>query len=230
MDDLLKPEQQENIFQKLHPLHRILIGFIFASLGYIILKGEHLHPLLLMLYVWDIFAFVVLSISWIVFYTRTTGQIRQFARREDGSLAYVFLLIILASFTCIFALILLFVSKEKLNVSEFLFLLAVLPAMAFSWLMIHTTFTFHYAHMYYDDLMGDNTRHAEGLIFPNEKKPDYLDFAYFSFVIGMTFQVSDTAISSRMIRRQALFHGMISFIINTFIVALTINLLAALKK
>ncbi|MFI5157192.1 MAG: DUF1345 domain-containing protein [Chitinophagales bacterium] len=230
MDDLLKPEQQKNVFQKLHPIHRILIGFIFASLGYIFLKAEHLHPLLLMLYVWDIFAFVVLSISWIVFYTRTTAQIRQFARKEDGSLAYVFLLIILASFTCIFALVLLFVSKDKLNVSVFLFLLAVLPAMAFSWLMIHTTFTFHYAHMYYDDLKGDNSRHAEGLIFPNEKKPDYLDFAYFSFVIGMTFQVSDTAISSRMIRRQALFHGMISFILNTFIVALTINLLAALKK
>lgn len=230
MDELIKPERQDSIFQKLHPVHRILIGFFFAMLGYLWIKGEHLHPLLLLLYVWDIFSFVVLTISWIVFYTRSTAQIRQFARREDGSLAYVFLLILLASFTCLFALVLLFVSKEKLNVSESLFLLAVLPAMAFSWLMIHTTFTFHYAHMFYDDLKGDNTRHAEGLNFPKEQKPDYLDFAYFSFVIGMTFQVSDVAISSRKIRRQVLFQAMISFILNTFIVALTINLLAALKK
>jgi uncharacterized membrane protein len=181
------------------------------------------------LYVWDAFALVVLSISWMVFWKRSVGQIRQFARRDDGSLIYIFSLIILASFTCLFSLVLLFISREKITNSELHFLLAVVPAMVFSWLMIHTTFAFDYAHIYYDDLQGDTAHHAAGLNFPNEKKPDYLDFAYFSFVIGMTFQVSDVVISSKRIRHLVLMHALISFVFNTFIVALTINLIAALK-
>ena len=95
---------------------------------------------------------------------------------------------------------------------------------------MHTIFGFHYAHLYYGDDTNDSTRHAEGLEFPGEKKPDYLDFAYFSFVIGMTFQVSDTAVHSRSIRRLVLLHGLISFGLNTFVVALTINLIAGLLK
>ena len=70
----------------------------------------------------------------------------------------------------------------------------------------------------------------QGLDFPDEKKPDYIDFAYFSFIIGMTFQVSDVSISARGIRRTALAHALLAFALNTFVVALTINLVAGLKK
>lgn len=66
--------------------------------------------------------------------------------------------------------------------------------------------------------------------FPGEKKAEYLDFAYFSFVIGMTFQVSDVGISSRSVRRTALANGLLAFALNTFVVALTINLVAGLNK
>ena len=88
----------------------------------------------------------------------------------------------------------------------------------------------HYAHLYYSDDTDDPTKHAEGLGFPREKKPDYIDFVYFSFVIGMTFQVSDTAVTSRSIRRLVLLHGLLSFGLNAFVVALTINLIAGLMK
>ncbi len=94
--------------------------------------------------------------------------------------------------------------------------------------MVHTMFTFHYAHIYYDDDENNAAHHAGGLEFPKEK-PDYLDFAYFSFVIGMTFQVSDVEISARLIRRVALLHGLLAFLLNTFVVALTINLIAGLR-
>ena len=230
MDDLIvKPELPDNFFIRLHPAQRLLIGIIVALLFFLFLRSAHLHPLMQVLYVWDVFAIVVLCISWFVFWRRSVGQIRQFARKDDGSLVYIFSLIILASFSCLFSLVVLFISREKITASEFLFLLAVLPAMVFSWIMIHTTFAFDYAHIYYDDLQGDTSRHAAGLIFPNEKMPDYLDFAYFSFVIGMTFQVSDVVISSRRFRRLVLMHALISFVFNTFIVALTINLIAGLK-
>ncbi len=62
--------------------------------------------------------------------------------------------------------------------------------------------------------------------FRMKKKPDFLDFAYFSFVLGMTFQVSDVAVTSKRIRRLAMFHGLISFGFNTIMIALTINLIA----
>lgn len=76
----------------------------------------------------------------------------------------------------------------------------------------------------------DDTPAGTPMKFPGEKKADYLDFAYFSFVIGMTFQVSDVEIASRSVRRTALAHGLLAFALNTFVVALTINLVAGLSK
>ncbi|MBV8900598.1 MAG: DUF1345 domain-containing protein, partial [Verrucomicrobia bacterium] len=69
---------------------------------------------------------------------------------------------------------------------------------------------------------------GDGLEFPNTKRPDFLDFTYFSFVIGMTFQVSDVQITSPAIRRLALVHGLLSFMFNTVILALAINLASGL--
>ena len=91
-------------------------------------------------------------------------------------------------------------------------------------------FAYRYALLYYGDHPLDPDVHTVGLQIPNELWPDYLDFAYFSFVIGMTFQVSDIEISSRQIRRVALVHGILSFLFNTVIVALTINVIVDLRN
>ena len=69
---------------------------------------------------------------------------------------------------------------------------------------------------------------AGGLEFPSEKRPDYLDFMYFSLVLGMTFQVSDVQITARKFRRLAAAHGLLSFLFNTIILALTVNIAAGL--
>jgi uncharacterized membrane protein len=96
-----------------------------------------------------------------------------------------------------------------------------------SWLVTHVTFAFRYAHEFYArDLGGPDV--DRGLDFPGETEPDYLDFMYFSLVLGMTFQVSDVQITSRTLRRVAALHGLISFLFNTVIVALTVNLAAGL--
>jgi uncharacterized membrane protein len=96
-----------------------------------------------------------------------------------------------------------------------------------SWLVTHVTFGFRYAHEFYArDLGGPDV--DRGLEFPGEREPDYLDFLYFSLVLGMTFQVSDVQITSRTLRRVATLHGLISFLFNTVIVALTVNLAAGL--
>lgn len=96
-----------------------------------------------------------------------------------------------------------------------------------SWLMTHTTFSLRYAHEYYSKSGG--ARDVDGgLDFPGDKKPDYLDFFYFALVLGMTFQVSDVQITSRKFRRLATVHGMMGFLYNTVILALTVNIAASL--
>jgi uncharacterized membrane protein len=94
-----------------------------------------------------------------------------------------------------------------------------------SWLMTHTTFALRYAHEYYSRSPGapDFDR---GLQFPGEDAPDYLDFMYFALVLGMTFQVSDVAITARKFRRLAALHGLIGFLFNATILALAVNLAA----
>ena len=96
-----------------------------------------------------------------------------------------------------------------------------------SWLMTHTTFAFRYAHEYYQIDPGGAGIYG-GLEFPDEKRPDYLDFMYFSLVLGMTFQVSDVQITARKLRRLATVHGLLSFLFNTIILALTVNFAAGL--
>jgi uncharacterized membrane protein len=93
--------------------------------------------------------------------------------------------------------------------------------------MTHASFAFRYAHEYYQT-DSDSPGINGGLEFPGETRPDYLDFLYFALVIGMTFQVSDVEISSRPLRRLAMVHGLLSFLFNTIIVALTVNLAAGM--
>ena len=91
-----------------------------------------------------------------------------------------------------------------------------------SWLFLNVMFAVHYAHGYYGDF---GEKHA-GLEFPDTPEPDYWDFAYFSIVIGMTFQVSDVQITSKYLRRVVLLHSVIAFFFNVFIIAITVNIVA----
>ena len=93
-----------------------------------------------------------------------------------------------------------------------------------SWAFIHAMFALHYAHEYYGS--GRDQR-VGGLTFPDDTEPDYWDFAYFSFTIGMCAQVSDVTISSKSIRRTALVHSILSFIFNAALLALTVNIAAS---
>ncbi|MGH7068119.1 MAG: DUF1345 domain-containing protein [Acetobacteraceae bacterium] len=106
-------------------------------------------------------------------------------------------------------------------------LILVITTLLASWLMTHVTFAWRYAHEYYAMPPGHRSVDA-GLEFPSEPRPDYWDFLYFSLVLGMTFQVSDVQITSRKMRRLAMIHGFLSFLFNTVILALSVNLAAGL--
>ena len=104
--------------------------------------------------------------------------------------------------------------------------LAALTILA-SWTLTHTVFALHYAHHFYGDEETKTGRQDRGgLQFPGKELPDYWDFLYFSYVIGMTCQVSDVQITSRSVRRMALAHGVLAFFFNTFILALAVNFVA----
>ena len=107
-----------------------------------------------------------------------------------------------------------------------------------AWLFVHTSFAIHYAHEFYRDAKsnrpeksgGEETQGSQtpgGLIFPEEDCPDYWDFLYFSFVLGATCQVSDVQVTSRVLRRLVLAHGVLAFVFNTLILALAINIAAS---
>jgi len=219
-----------NIFLKFHPLHRILISAGVAAGAFLLTEIFSLTPLIRLVLTWDVFALVFNITCWIVIFTRSVDEIRKFARTEDGSRAFVFIVILLACFASMLMVSLLMLSEEAKETDKLLYIPVAIAGILFSWAMVHTMFTFHYAHIYYDDDEEGVEQQAGGLEFPEEDNPDYLDFAYFSFVIGMTFQVSDVEISARKLRRIGLGHGIIAFLLNTFVVALTINLVAGLRN
>jgi uncharacterized membrane protein len=100
-----------------------------------------------------------------------------------------------------------------------LFVVLCVLAVASAWTLTQTAYAMRYAHLYYRDHAGS----VGGLEFPGGTHPSYLEFAYFSFTVGMCFQVSDVAVSSRLIRRAVLGHSLLSFLYNTVILASAIN-------
>lgn len=220
----------KNIFLRMLPVQRFVISVLLAIITYLLLLMTDFEVVLKIMIAWSAFALSYIITSCIVFFTQNSMDIRKHAKQEDGSRIYVFLLIVITSFASLFTVLLLMLSQNSKDTPQMIFIPVAICGMLFSWLMVHTIFAFHYAHLYYGDDSSDSSKHAEGLEFPGEKKPDYVDFVYFSFVIGTTFQVSDTNITSRSIRRLVLLHGLLSFGLNTFVVALTINLIAGLMK
>jgi len=219
-----------NIFLKFHPLHRILVSAGAAGLVFLLTQFFSVTPLIRLVLLWDVFALVYNISCWIVIFTRTVDEIRKYARKEDGSRVFVSIAILVACFASMLMVLLLVLSEEAKQADKLLYIPVALAGILFSWAMVHTVFAFHYAHLFYDDDEDGVEKQAGGLEFPGEDDPDYLDFAYFSFVIGMTFQVSDVEISARKMRRIGLLHGIIAFLLNTFVVALTINLIAGLRN
>jgi uncharacterized membrane protein len=214
-----------NIFLRMHPLQRVLLSFALTVAAFFIMRSCQVNIVVLAAVLWNVFSVSYITTSWIIFYTRPVADIERLANKEDGSRTFVLISILVSSFASMFTVLLLMLSAGKHDTANII--LSITGIMT-SWVLLHTIFTLHYAHLYYSKVKGSPT--VSGLDFPSEKKPDYLDFAYFSFVIGMTFQVSDVQINNRIIRRTALAHGLLAFALNTFVVALTINLIAGLSK
>ncbi|MES2921407.1 MAG: DUF1345 domain-containing protein [Verrucomicrobiota bacterium] len=179
---------------------------------------------------WDAFALCSLALAWAgILFSDAKKRVEE-ARLQDSSRTVILCCLVLAAVAGLFgAGMLLSTAKGmKGNGAAWHAVLAVLTVI-FSWLLVHTVMTLHYAHVCYQ-IAGSSQEKLPGvgLDFPDEPQPDFLDFAYFSFIIGMTCQTSDVEITSRRVRRIALFHGLIAFGFNAVIVALSLNLASSL--
>jgi uncharacterized membrane protein len=156
--------------------------------------------------------------------TSHVGHIRLRARKEDEGRIAMLVLTAAAALASLGAIIAELGSSSTADSGRLpAHLLLATMTIVMSWAFVHTIFALHYAHDFYNEGGG----RGGGLSFPGEEQPDYWDFVYFSFVIGMTSQVSDVAITCKQIRRTATAHGVISFVFNAALLALTVNIAAS---
>jgi uncharacterized membrane protein len=178
---------------------------------------------------WDIGSLVYLALSAALFFGSEDRDISRDAMAQQEGEWSVFALTLIGagmSFIAIF----LFSGASGHKTKQAFYLAFVVGTLALSWLTTHVTFAYRYAHEYYAREPG-STKPEEverGIAFPSDDKPDYMDFVYFAFVLGMTFQVSDCNITSKKMRRLAILQGLIGFLFNTVILALSVNIAASL--
>ena len=180
---------------------------------------------------WDIGVVVYLVLSGFLFTTERLDRMAEDAEAQEEGEWTVFWLTVAAvtfSFVAIIGEVRQYLEGHAAASARGQHVVLVAVTLFVSWLMTHTTFAFRYAHEFYEVDDDSTAGISGGLEFPGEKQPDYLDFLYFSLVLGMTFQVSDVQITARKFRRMAIAHGLMSFMFNTIILALTVNIAASL--
>lgn len=213
---------------RIRAVQRLMIATLCGLAAGVVLY-DSTSRFLCVLVAWNVGAWVYLILAGLLIARADAETTHLRVRLQDQSAIIISALVLSASIACAVSIGLLINEVKHLVVAHqwLLFGLSVF-ALASSWLLIHTLFTFHYAHLYYRAHRKGRERDPGGLKFPNEPKPTYMDFAYFSFVIGMTSQVSDVAIECRSLRRLALMHGLLAFAFNVAILATSINIIATL--
>ncbi|TSD67449.1 DUF1345 domain-containing protein [Inquilinus sp. KBS0705] len=223
---LVKPKKY--LILRLDANYRLLVSFLVGVAAFFMVRHIPSVPEVTLI-VWIAVALSIIILDWITIIWAHPKEIREVASLEDSSRYMIFLFVMVASLVSLLAIVLLLKSsKGQDDATVGTYVILAMSAVVVSWWLVHTVFTMRYAHLFYTMDKGKKTP-LGGLEFPgNEKEPDYMDFVYFSFVVGMTFQVSDVEISSKHIRRLAWAHGLIAFAFNTAIVALSINVISGL--
>jgi uncharacterized membrane protein len=176
---------------------------------------------------WDLGALAYLGLAWMLIGRTDARATRDHALSQDQSGYVIFLFVVGAA--CASTVAIGFVAGTIRDLpfgARTWHLMLTIIALVSSWLLIQTVFAFHYAHRYYAGPRGERAATAS-LQFPGGREPDYLDFAYYAFVVGMTSQVSDVAVASRSMRRLTMIHGVLAFMFNIAVLALSINIIAS---
>jgi uncharacterized membrane protein len=202
---------------------RVMVAAAFGAVAALIVAW-FVPWQLTVLVAWDVIAALVVGTVWISVGGLTAEETEEFAVREDNTRAQTHLLLLGAALVSLVGVVLAFLKANSgAHRQEVLLESFGVATIVFSWLLVHTVFALRYAHVYYTPPKG-------GIDFKSKdlEEPDYLDFAYTAFTVGMTFQVSDTDITRQEMRRQVLRHALISFLFGAVILATTVNVVASL--
>jgi len=198
---------------------RTFIALAVAVAAFFLLPGS-LRLVTRALVGWDIFTSLYLVLAYTMMLRCGLEHIRRSAALQDDGRFLILMMTQLGALASIAAIVFELGASNKSGPGLALAVITI----ALSWAAVHTTFALHYAHDYY------RGKKPGGLQFPSgdqQDHADYWDFVYFSFVIGMTAQVSDVGITDKIIRRTATVHGIISFVFNTALLALMVNIAAS---
>jgi uncharacterized membrane protein len=171
---------------------------------------------------WDAAVVASLVLTWVAVLPMSGDLTSSHAVREDSSQTLAGSIIVGAGIASLGAVGLILVKASSTMGGEKAFLIVVgVVSVLLSWAALHTVFTLRYARIFYSQPEG-------GIDFNEKTPPDYVDFAYLSFTIGMTFQVSDTNLTSQSIRRTALRHALLSYLFGAVIIGIVINVVGSL--
>lgn len=171
---------------------------------------------------WDVAALLLITWIWLVVGRLSPEESKTHAREEDTSIRLTEVIVLAAGVALLAAvgMALIRAGRATGDTKAYLITLGIL-SVALSWGLVHTVFTLRYARTFYSEPVG-------GIDFNEDDPPNYLDFAYLALTIGMTFQVSDTNLTTKAIRRIALSHALLSYLYGAVIVALVINVVSSL--
>jgi uncharacterized membrane protein len=176
---------------------------------------------------WDAGVVGLLLLTFRLFLNSDPTRMPALAEAQEDGQWTIFWILLLASVASFSAVTTEFAGLKDMPAGQRLArIVLVASTLMMSWLLAHVVFAVRYAHEWYRREETGTVR--RGLDFPGDSEPDYMDFLYFSLVLGMTFQVSDVQITARGFRRLAMLHGLVSFLYNTIIIALTVNIAAGL--
>ena len=173
---------------------------------------------------WDVAVVIYVTWVWIAVWRLDPGTTARLAKREDPSTAVADLVVVGAG-TAMLAAVGFALAKAGQatgGMKAFLVTLGLL-SVVLSWIVVHTVFALRYARAYYSEPIG-------GIAFNEAEPPNYVDFAYYAFTVGMTFQVADTNITLRSIRRTTLHHALLSYLFGSVLLGVVINVVATLLK
>jgi uncharacterized membrane protein len=186
------------------------------------------EPALQLLIAWNAGAWLLIALVLKMMAGATIAEIRHRAGVEDEGRTAVLVVTVAAAIASVVAIAAqMFAAQNLQGTDQLLSTLLALATIFGSWLLVHFVFALHYAHAYYVPAESGNET-VKGLKFSGSDAPDYWDFLYFALVVGTTAQTSDTDVISRSMRRVVMVHGLLSFVFNTAVIALTVNLAAQL--
>jgi uncharacterized membrane protein len=197
---------------------------LVAALGAVIAVGTSMlsSPTFGILLGWDVAAALYVVRVWWALWPMDAERTARSAVRVDPTRAIADVLLLTASVASLLAVLLVLASAaHSSGTSQELRIALGLASVVASWGVVHTVYALRYAAIYYTGPDG-------GVNFNEEDPPDYADFAYLALTIGMTFQVSDTDLQSKDVRRTALRHALLSYVFGTGVLATTVNLVATL--